>query len=44
MAAIGAKTRLGEVLSVGLKPVLLMIAETLFIALLVLLVLGFNLV
>ena len=44
MAAIGAKTRLGEVLSVGLKPVLLMIAETLFIALLVLLVLGFDLV
>ena len=44
MAAIGAKTRLGEVLSVGLKPVLLMIAETLFIALLVLLVLRSNLV
>jgi uncharacterized integral membrane protein (TIGR00698 family) len=35
MAAIGVKTRLGDVLSVGFKPVLLMIAETAFIALIV---------
>ena len=35
MAAIGVKTRLGDILALGWKPVLLMIAETLFIALLV---------
>ncbi|HEY5720863.1 MAG TPA: putative sulfate exporter family transporter [Allosphingosinicella sp.] len=35
MAAIGVKTRLGDILALGWKPVLLMIAETLFIALIV---------
>ena len=44
MAAIGVKTRLGELVSVGLKPVVLMVAETLFLAGLVLLVLHFNLI
>jgi uncharacterized integral membrane protein (TIGR00698 family) len=43
MAAIGVKTRLGELVSVGLKPVILMVAETLFLAALVLIVLRSNL-
>jgi uncharacterized integral membrane protein (TIGR00698 family) len=36
IAAIGVRTRLQEIVSVGIKPVLLMLAETLFLALLVL--------
>lgn len=36
IAAIGAKTRLGELAAVGIKPVLLMLGETLFLAALVL--------
>jgi uncharacterized integral membrane protein (TIGR00698 family) len=36
IAAIGMKTRLKELVSVGLKPVLLMLAETAFLAVLVL--------
>jgi uncharacterized integral membrane protein (TIGR00698 family) len=36
MAAIGARTRLGDLVAVGPRPVLLMVAETLFIAGLVL--------
>jgi uncharacterized integral membrane protein (TIGR00698 family) len=36
IAAIGMKTRLKELISVGLKPVLLMLAETSFLAVLVL--------
>ena len=44
MAAIGMKTRLGDLVSVGLKPVLLMVAETLFIAGLVLAALRSGLV
>ncbi len=36
IAAIGMKTRLGELAKVGLKPVLLMLAETMFLAGLVL--------
>ena len=36
ISAIGTKTRLGELAAVGLKPVLLMIGETLFLAALVL--------
>jgi uncharacterized membrane protein YadS len=36
IAAIGMKTQLKELASVGLKPVLLMLAETLFLASLVL--------
>jgi uncharacterized membrane protein YadS len=39
VAALGAKTRLRELASVGLKPVLLMIGETVFLAVLVLLAL-----
>jgi uncharacterized integral membrane protein (TIGR00698 family) len=44
MAAIGVKTRLGDLASVGLRPVLLMIAETLFIALLVMFAFALGLV
>jgi uncharacterized integral membrane protein (TIGR00698 family) len=44
MAAIGVKTRLGDVLALGWKPVLLMIAETLFIALFVFAALAAGLV
>lgn len=44
MAAIGVKTRLGDVLALGWKPVLLMIAETLFIAILVFTALAAGLV
>jgi uncharacterized membrane protein YadS len=36
MAAIGMKTQLREVITVGIKPVVLMILETVFLALLVL--------
>lgn len=35
MAAIGMKSRLKELLSVGMKPILLMIGETVFLAALV---------
>ena len=35
MSAIGMKSHMKEVASVGLKPILLMVAETLFLALLV---------
>ena len=35
IAAIGMKTRLGEVVKVGIKPVVLMFAETLFLAVMV---------
>lgn len=41
IAAIGIKTRLGEIARLGIKPVLLMFAETLFLAMLVLLILKF---
>lgn len=44
MAAIGMKTRLGDVLSVGFKPVLLMIAETAIIATIVFAALAVGLV
>jgi uncharacterized integral membrane protein (TIGR00698 family) len=40
IAAIGMKTRLKELISVGLKPVLLMLAETVFLAALVLVLLA----
>jgi len=36
MAAIGMKTQLREVITVGIKPVVLMILETVFLALVVL--------
>jgi uncharacterized membrane protein YadS len=36
IAAIGMKTQLKELATVGVKPVLLMLAETVFLALLVL--------
>jgi uncharacterized membrane protein YadS len=36
MAAIGMKTQLREVVTVGIKPVVLMILETVFLAVLVL--------
>jgi uncharacterized membrane protein YadS len=36
ISAIGMKTRLGEVVAVGLKPVALMVGETVFLAALVL--------
>ena len=42
VAALGAKTRLRELASVGLKPVLLMIGETAFLAVLVLLLLQWK--
>jgi uncharacterized membrane protein YadS len=35
IAAIGMKTQLGELATVGLKPVVLMVGETVFLALLV---------
>jgi uncharacterized integral membrane protein (TIGR00698 family) len=38
IAAIGMKTRLGEIVKVGLKPVVLMMTETAFLAVLVLIV------
>jgi uncharacterized integral membrane protein (TIGR00698 family) len=44
IAAIGMKTRLGDIAKVGVKPVLLMIAETGFLAGLTLAVLSLNLV
>lgn len=40
MAAIGMKTRLGDIVSVGWKPVALMVAETVFLAVLVFALLG----
>ena len=43
IAAIGMKTRLGELAKVGLKPVLLMLAETAFLAGLVLATVKFGL-
>ena len=36
MAGIGMKTQLGELVTVGLKPVVLMVGETVFLAALVL--------
>jgi uncharacterized integral membrane protein (TIGR00698 family) len=42
ISAIGMKTRLGEVVKVGLKPVLLMIAETMLLALMVVVALKFG--
>lgn len=41
IAAIGIKTRLGEIAKLGIRPVLLMFAETLLLAAMVLLVLKF---
>lgn len=41
IAAIGIKTRLGEIVKLGIKPVLLMLAETLLLAAMVLLILKF---
>jgi uncharacterized integral membrane protein (TIGR00698 family) len=41
IAAIGIKTRLGEIVKLGIKPVLLMFAETLLLAAMVLLILKF---
>ena len=35
MTAIGMKTRLGELRKVGIRPVILMVIETIFLALLV---------
>lgn len=42
IAAIGIKTRLGEIVKLGIKPVLLMFAETILLAVMVLLVLKFS--
>lgn len=42
IAAIGMKTRLGELAQVGIRPVMLMVAETIFLAILVLVSLRFN--
>jgi uncharacterized membrane protein YadS len=42
IAAIGMKTRLKELVGVGLKPVLLMVTETLFLAVLVLVLLAWS--
>ena len=42
VAALGAKTRLRELASVGIKPVLLMIGETVFLAALVLFLLRWG--
>ncbi len=41
IAAIGIKTRLGEIVKLGIKPVLLMLAETFFLAGIVLFILKF---
>ena len=41
IAGIGMKTQLRELITVGLKPVVLMVGETVFIALLVLALLRF---
>lgn len=41
IAAIGIKTRLGEIVKLGFKPVLLMLAETLLLAAMVLFILKF---
>ncbi|MFV0278250.1 MAG: YeiH family protein [Parahaliea sp.] len=41
ISALGMKTRLGELVSVGIKPILLMLAETVFLAVLVLVLLYF---
>jgi uncharacterized integral membrane protein (TIGR00698 family) len=42
IASIGIKTRLGEIVKLGIKPVLLMFAETILLAIMVLLVLKFS--
>jgi len=42
VAALGTKTRLRELASIGIKPIALMFAETLFLMLLVLLLLRFS--
>jgi uncharacterized membrane protein YadS len=42
IAAIGVKTRLQELVSVGIKPILLMLGETVFLAALVLAVLRWG--
>ncbi|WP_380878581.1 phosphoenolpyruvate carboxylase [Sphingomonas sp. DBB INV C78] len=44
IAAIGMKTRLGEIVKVGLKPVVLMVLETVFLAALVLAAIKFGFV
>jgi len=42
VAALGTKTRLRELATIGIKPIALMFAETLFLMLLVLLLLRFS--